>query len=391
MIRQLILMVILIWAVLFTATAQRCGAVYTSELVPEPTEVVWPFRGIIQIPVVVHVVYKSAAENISNAQIESQLAVLNADYRRLADTGFIPAEFRNRIADMQLEFCLAKRDPKGLATSGVTRKMTNLESIGLSTAVYYDDQGGTDAWNPDQYLNIWIANMGANQTGRSSFPGQGIQAEDGVVIDPRYFGTIGLAADEAPYHLGRTATHEIGHYFNLLHPWGPDPISCNQDDGVTDTPESGQTFLMTCPTDEQESCSSSDMYTNFMYYTDDACMGQFTPGQRDRVWATLFGVRAGLLESLACYSPETAPDPNALSFQIVPNPNDGYFEIHLDGFPATTIQLALYSMDGRLVWQDTSSYSNPIGIGLPVQLASGVYILRITANGQRANRKFLKL
>ena len=281
-------------------------------------------RAQIVIPVVVHVVYQQEYQNISQEQIESQIAVLNDDYRaKNANIGIVPAFFQSLVADVGIEFCLATIDPEGAPSSGVTRAQTLQDDIGLSTDVHYALQGGTNAWDPERYLNIWVADMGENIVGRGSFPGTTPPSEDGVVIDPRYFGTTGLAAVSAPYHLGRTAVHEIGHYFNLSHPWGSGTPSCDGDDGVADTPVSSKNFLNECPNTPQASCGTLDMYTNYMYYTDDACLAQFTPGQKLRILAALNGPRAGLLGGDICQPMQPPLPGDSLAFSILPNPSAG--------------------------------------------------------------------
>ncbi|MBR9920954.1 MAG: T9SS type A sorting domain-containing protein [Bacteroidetes bacterium] len=367
----------------------RCGATFAEAEPLEEIKQVVPTRSIFRIPVVVHVVYREETGNISFEQIQSQIDVLNQDFRALNDLSVVPGPFEDRIADLQMEFCLAVRAPDGSITSGVTRRETAIDNIGLKTELYYSEMGGRNAWDPDAYLNIWIADMGENQTGRSSFPGQGLREEDGVVIDPRYFGTIGLAEDQAPYNLGRTATHEIGHYFNLLHPWGPDPVSCQRDDGVTDTPETGQTFLMECPDSILSSCGSEDMHANFMYYTNDACMGQFTPGQRNRVWATLFGARKGLLASKGCIMPGIEPAESGITFTLHPNPSDGLFYIKPNAYPGSLLKIEVFDTAGRKIWEQSSSYEESIQIELPEKGMRGLFFVRLSANGFSSTEKLV--
>lgn len=248
---------------------------------------------VIRIPVVVHVVYKSAAENISDAQIRSQIEALNEDFRRLnADTVFTPASFRALAADVKVEFGLAVRDPDDNPASGITRTRTTVSSFGLDEAIKFTSRGGRNAWDPTRYLNIWVGNVPENILGLAQFPGAGSVQTDGVMIGYRYFGREGAA--EAPFNRGRTTTHEIGHWLNLLHIWGD--RNCG-DDGVDDTP-SQEKENYTCPSFPFPSCdNSSDMFMNYMDYTDDGCMNLFTKGQRDRIRAAIQLFRPGLLTS----------------------------------------------------------------------------------------------
>jgi len=256
---------------------------------------------VITIPVVVHVVYKTAAQNISYAQIQSQLDVLNEDFRRHnADTSNTLNVFKPVAGDAQIEFCLAVRDPNNNPTSGITRTQTNVTVFGLNDEVKHANQGGHNAWPASDYLNIWVCNLTPGIGGYAQFPGMN-QNTDGVVIDYQYFGRY----PDNPFNsnsLGRTATHEVGHWLNLRHIWGDGP--CGQDDFVNDTPLSDAPNYG-CPILHQ-SCGSLDMVQNYMDYTDDDCMNIFTQGQANRMRDALFNLRPGLLNSLGC-SPVTAP------------------------------------------------------------------------------------
>ena len=243
-------------------------------------------------------------------QIISQIDVLNQDYQALnAEIPSIPAVFQPLIADIELEFCLAAVDPDGNQTTGITRKFTNNPvGIGGITAIHYSVLGGQDAWDTERYLNIWVAKFAGGIGGISSFPGIGPPEEDGVEVNYLQFGNINV---DPPYHLGRTLTHEIGHYFNLEHPWGPSITDCCEDDFVADTPESCETYIGQCPTHPAVSCSIPDIFMDFMFYSDDDCMGMFTNGQKMRMLATLNTLRQGLLENDVCeYVPTTEADIN---------------------------------------------------------------------------------
>jgi hypothetical protein len=259
-------------------------------------------NNVITIPVVVHIVYRTAAQNISDAQVQSQIQVLNEDFRRLnADAVNTPSLFQSVAADAEIQFCLATRDPLGNPTNGITRTQTTKTSFSVYTDdVKYSSQGGKDAWPTDQYLNIWVCNLGGSVLGYAQFPNGGPAATDGVVIDYRYFGRGGSA--QAPYNKGRTATHEVGHWLNLRHIWGD--AQCG-DDYVNDTPvQRGPNYG--CPTFPKPSCgNTSDMFMNYMDYTDDACMNLFSQGQKTRMRAVLApnGFRTGLTSSLGCSPP----------------------------------------------------------------------------------------
>ncbi len=271
--------------------------------------------GVVTIPVVVHVVYNTTAENVSAAQIQSQIDVLNADFRRLnADASNTPSMFQGVASDPQIQFCLASVDPSGNPTSGITRTSTTRTSFGTNDQVKFNSSGGKDAWPAANYLNLWVCDISGGILGYAQFPG-GSASTDGVVIDYQYFGTIGTAT--APFHLGRTATHEVGHWLNLRHIWGDG--GCTVDDFVSDTPVAGSANYTgnPCAFPGPNTCNTGagdqpDMFQNYMDYSDDECMNLFTTGQTARMRA-LFepgGARASLLTSPACgtATPPTCTD-----------------------------------------------------------------------------------
>ncbi|RMG27418.1 MAG: hypothetical protein D6730_07225 [Bacteroidetes bacterium] len=251
-------------------------------------------RSVITIPVVVHVVYHTEEENISDEQILSQIEVLNEDFGRFnADANQTPVQFMDVAADTRIRFQLATTDPYGEPTTGITRTYTDVPAFSaFQNEMKFQPQGGMDAWPTQDYLNIWVCNLSMGVLGYSQFPG-GPAETDGVVICYKYFGRTGDITP--PFNLGRTATHEIGHWLNLRHIWGDGP--CGTDDLVEDTPEAeGPTHgcLRT-----NFSCGSPDMVSNFMDYTDDACMNLFTQGQANRMRALFLsgGERESLLYS----------------------------------------------------------------------------------------------
>ncbi|GAB2528656.1 M43 family zinc metalloprotease [Rufibacter soli] len=251
--------------------------------------------GVVTIPVVVHVVYNSSAQNISNVQIQTQIAALNRDFRRLnKDTANTPAAFKGIAADAEIEFVLAQRTPDGEPTTGITRTATTVTNFKVNDAMKFTATGGKDIWDARQYLNIWIVGFARTENilGYAQFPNSGSPSTDGVVIDYRYFGTTGTAV--APFNMGRTATHEIGHWLNLFHIWGDE--FCG-DDLVEDTPQQ-ETENAGCPTFPHPSCiNASDMFMNYMDYTDDQCMSLFTKGQKNIMQAALTRYRPGILTS----------------------------------------------------------------------------------------------
>lgn len=252
-------------------------------------------NGVITIPVVVHVMYNNSNENISDAQIQSQIDVLNEDYRK--ESGTPGYNNHPNGADVGIEFVLANRDPNGNPTTGITRKQVSRTSWGTNDDMKKSSQGGVVAWPSSSYLNMWICNIGGGILGYAQFPG-GAASTDGVVMSPQYFGSSDKGNGfylSAPFDKGRTTTHEVGHWLNLRHIWGDG--GCSVDDGVGDTPTSDAANYG-CPSGHV-SCSTTDMIENYMDYTDDPCMNIFTQGQKDRM-LSLFssgGFRASLLNS----------------------------------------------------------------------------------------------
>jgi hypothetical protein len=279
---------------------------------------------IYTIPVVVHVVYKTSSQNISDAQINSQIDVLNKDFQKLnSDVTKVPSVWTSLVADCQIRFCLATKNPSGGNTTGIIRKSTTKSSFSTNNDVKFSSRGGDDAWDAKKYLNIWVCNLGSGLLGYAQFPG-GSVSTDGVVIDYTAFGTNGAAA--YPFNLGRTGTHEVGHWLNLRHIWGDDGSGCNGSDQVGDTPNQADEHYG-CAKFPAVSCNNGpngDMFMNYMDYSDDRCMYMFTLGQKSRMHAVLTsgGSRNSVTTSGKCGS--TPPSISSQAAQqyvnIVPNP-----------------------------------------------------------------------
>ncbi|MBH8570016.1 T9SS type A sorting domain-containing protein [Microvirga sp. STS02] len=266
----------------------------------------------VTIPVVVHVLYSTASENISDAQIQSQIDVLNEDYHKLnADYTKTPSAFAGQVADVGIQFVLAKRTPAGVATTGIERKSSTTTSWGTADKIKSTSTGGLNAWDASKYLNLWVGTIGGGILGYAQFPG-GAAATDGVVISPVYFGRTGTVT--SPYNLGRTASHEVGHWLNLNHIWGDDNGACTGTDNVSDTPNQASENYGK-PVFPHVSCSNGpngDMFMNYMDYVDDAAMFMFSTGQSTRMNALFAtgGARVGLLTSQGGVAPGgTTPPP----------------------------------------------------------------------------------
>ena len=241
-----------------------------------PTE-----QTLINIPVVVHVLYNGSAQNISEAQILSQIDILNRDFRRKnADSSNTPTHFRSLAADCNISFKLATVNPQGFPTTGIIRKATNVTGFSMNDDIKFSSTGGDEAWDSDMYLNIWVGPMSAGIVGYASAPGSD-KSRDGVVIRFNAFGSTGAAT--TPYNKGRTAVHEIGHWLGLIHIWGDQLCG---DDLIDDTPTQ-QSYTRGCPTGNIiTSCGNApngNMYMNYMDLTEDACTNMFTKGQKQRM------------------------------------------------------------------------------------------------------------
>lgn len=229
-------------------------------------------NGKIEIPVVVNVLYKTAAQNISDAQIQSQIDVLNKDFNALnSDYNSVPALFSGVKANVGITFVLDQ----------IIRKSTTKTSWGTNDAMKKVAQGGLAPTSPATKLNLWACAIGGGILGYAQFPG-GAAATDGVVIDSKYFGLSGAA--NAPFNLGRTGTHEVGHWMNLRHIWGD--ANCGSD-LVSDTPTHNEENYGVPAYPHYSTCTGTpvEMTMNYMDYVDDNAMYMFSQGQKNRMAA----------------------------------------------------------------------------------------------------------
>ncbi len=334
-------------------------------------------QGVLTVPVVVHIVGNHFLNDVTEAQVLSQIEALNIDFMRLnADTVNTPAAFLAVAANPKIQFCLADFDPDGNPTNGINRIKTSKNLYALvsgDTSIWHSSLDGFDGWDPEKYLNIWVANIspagGIGFWPGAVFPGH----REGVVINHTFFGTTGTAA--APYNLGRTATHEIGHYLDLRHLWGDvgNNSNCQASDYCDDTPVQ-RTASQNCPafplTDACTGTAPGLNFMNFMDYPQDNCKNMFTADQVTRMRTCLLGPRASLLSSPACSSPVSQKEESGKpAFTLFPNP--ATHVLHIGNIAEKTI-LRIYNVGGQLMLEKEAWEAVSISVDT---WAQGIYTL----------------
>lgn len=351
-------------------------------------------RETLVIPIVFHIVYYSNIENISDQQVYSQVAALNRDFRnKNSNFSKVAEDFKKVAADVEIEFCLAEKDPFGVETNGITRTQTPYAKIGHKvnasdgrSNIYYTNLGGKNAWDTQKYLNVWICNIGDNVLGSASFPGTAIPEEDGILIDYEAFGSIGTAS--SPNHLGKTLVHEIGHYLDLEHIWSNTIGDCDSDDGIEDTPLQERP-TSGCPTERKVSCGSFDMFNNYMDYSIDECLAMFTEGQKNRMLATLNTVRKELLSSNTCSL--IAVDSPLDNIVLHANPVDDELFVSLEKGNILEVAVAIYGGTGQLMMKQKTFFfpgEYPLDVSYFPQ---GVYFVMLSSSDNQLVRKIVVL
>jgi hypothetical protein len=355
----------------------------------------------IYIPVVFHIVYNTNApsQNISNARIQAQLDVLNNDYSsQNADIVNTPSVFAGVIpaapTGTGIQFVLAQRDPNGNPSTGILRIPTSVGSFAMmNDPIKFTSSGGSDAWPRDEYLNIWVGNLSNGILGYAQFPNTqpGAAATDGVALLYTAVGGPTSPGTIQNYNLGRTATHEIGHWLNLRHIWGDN--TCGNDQ-VGDTPTQ-QTYNFNCPNFPHVSActgnaTNGDMFMNYMDYVDDDCMVMFTNGQVTRMAAALSGPRAAILTSLGGTPVGIGENTESLpGINIYPNPAVDHVIIQNSGASISDAHISVLNNSGQLVASykfDQLSESNRIDIS---HLANGVYMVEVNALNKKSVNRFV--
>lgn len=377
---------------------------------------------IYRIPVVVHVVYNSSAENIPDSLIVNQIEVLNQAYRRTnPDTGATRAEFKPVAADAGIEFYLANSDPNGNWTNGINRVQTaqtswlSLQSL-TPDGIKSSAQGGVDAWPTDRYLNIWVGNLSLLGTpfilgfayppvGAPNWPSDQYPTDpniEGVVVHYEVFGRNNPLASGvlSVANQGRTCVHEVGHFLGLRHIWGDGgglsgTPGCSVDDGIDDTPNAAEASQQDCNLNKN-SCTDSpvdffDMIENYMDYSDESCMNMFTEGQVGIMRSIMETTRNDLSKPLASTSINEAGIIQS-GLYIYPNPSKEEVNVSYDNSKATIESVDIYDSFGRLVVSHTNSqdFGNTNFTINTNDLSSGIYFLHFTSEKDKLVRKLVK-
>ncbi len=367
---------------------------------------------VYNIPIIFHIIHTGQAVgsgyNLSLTQINSQISRLNADYRKL-NTDFstycTQAGLASKAADCEITFCAAKVGPTGnvLTEPGVDRFLvsskgwTNPPYTASSTYLENTVKAGS-SWDPTKYFNVWVTELSGGVLGYAQFPsipagtspvtdmvGQGGAANtDGVVVNYLNLGVSGAA--NAPYNLGRTLTHESGHWLGLWHIWGDDGTACSGTDYVTDTPnQAGENY--TCPTTNgavvTDGCTAASpgvLYQNYMDYSDDKCMVMFTTGQKARMQAVMASCprRLSLNTSTVCTITGVEENVSNINMEIYPNPTSGELYVDITTVDVQDFTISVVNTLGQTVKEVKQVQSN--GGKIKIDLSdknTGIYFVTV--------------
>jgi len=346
---------------------------------------------VYTIPVVVHVIYNPNQLNISDAQIQSQIDVLNEDFGRTnPNASNTPNPFVPIASSTNFQFCLAKRDPNGSFTNGIERRQTSVQAFGPNDQMKFFSSGGLDAWDVDRYLNIWVCSLQDRILGFGDIPTSMHTNTYGVVVKDSAFGRIGTVIQ--PYNLGRTCTHEISHCFDLYHIWG-DADSCAGTDFVSDTPNQLVPTYGCHGFPYADYCTPTypgTMYMNYMDYSDDNCMNMFTGGQATRMINSISLYYPLLLSSTGCMT-SGVEELSDFNFSVYPNPTSGILNLDLftTKYFGSQAQLRITDALGKAVLEsfigNLENYIHQIDLR---QFPNGIYFLTVFNDKYKRTERF---
>jgi hypothetical protein len=358
------------------------------------------------IPTIVHIIHNSnenvgSGRNISATRVVEQLQVLNDDFRRTnADKTNTPSYFTGVAADCEVNFCLVTRYPSGHPSAGqiLPEKGINRVSAASISGVSNTSSGYSMStidntikpatfWNPAEVMNIWVCQLQSGLLGYATFPGTGFNSTQGTVIGYQYFGLTG-----GSYGLGRTTTHEIGHFLGLYHIWGDDNGACSGSDQCSDTPNQANA-TGGCPSGKKtDACTSGNgiMYQNYMDYSNDACMNIFTEKQKARIQSTLatstYRKTLNSFSATLC-APTSVDDIQGVDgISIYPNPTKNMININFTIIKNS--EISIFNMLGEVVYLTNSFSKNSISVDMSNQ-PNGVYFVRVKTNDKLTTQKVI--
>jgi hypothetical protein len=300
----------------------------------------------VEIPVVFHVLYENAQENLPDSVLQHQLDVLNEDFQALnADLANVPAVWQPLIGNMDIAFEFASVDPQGNPTIGIERRAVGTSAFDPHVFV----SGGLDPWPDSTYINIWVYDIMQGPLGNATFPDSSASTLQCIDLDYRVVGRVDPNT-VAPYNRGRVATHFMAHFFGLYHIWGDDGASCSGTDYVADTPNQedenyGNPGVGTIITDQ---CSGGPgvMWMNFLDYTDDAAMCFFTQGQVVLVTNNIYTYYGSFLTPNGI-TPLSPAEP--VKYAVFPSPStNGIFQVNRVDYHVKT-SVEVYDLQGRII------------------------------------------
>lgn len=335
-------------------------------------------RNLIQVPIVIHIVYKDSVENISQSDIEAQIDILNRDFQRNnADTSKLRNIFHPIAGNPNIQFLLRHVERVNTASNFIP------SFTDLYDDIKHNSSGGSDAWPTTHYLNIWVGNLQGEFLLGYAYPPAGVSgwpsgssaptpAVDGIVIDYRAFGPTSFFRGDSLN--GRTLVHEAGHYFGLRHIWGDG--DCSDDDHLNDTPTAISESSGDCDT-TKNTCNDGagdmpDLVENYMDYSADTCMVTFTADQASLMRTALQTYRPDLIPTASL--PEKY---EAITFNLFPNPSNGVVNYDINVIGLDNLDINVMDLSGKVVHKENNvSIAGLIDLG---SLKKGIYLVNVTS------------